>query len=491
MRRWILLLADIALVLLATLAALVLRENLEFSRSRLIDFLPYLAISGGVSALIFPLMGLNRAVWRFSDVPDYVRVSGAVVLVVGGTLAVAFAFNRLEGVSRSLPVLQILIAIGFLVCARVLHRLRHHARMQRRRSVRQLEAFDEKPSLNILIVGVNSLAETYLQAVADLASDRIRVAGLAGRTERQKGRLVASQPVLGMAEDIEQILDELEVHGVHVDRIVVAASLQTLSQEAREALYQAERARPVQLQILTESLGLEDDAESARRRANAEIEFKIEEADLRGLSRRAFWQSKRAADAAGAFVLLLLCLPIMGAAALLVAATVGFPLIFWQERPGLCGRPFRVYKFRTMLNERGIGGGLLTDEERTSPIGAFLRRTRLDELPQLFNILRGDMSFIGPRPLLASDQSEACRARLLVRPGLSGWAQVVGGRDISAKDKAALDVWYVHHADFALDLTIALRTVPLVLFGERISRPLIERAWVDLRAAGIVRFEPS
>ena len=110
----------------------------------------------------------------------------------------------------------------------------------------------------------------------------------------------------------------------------------------------------------------------------------------------------------------------------------------------------------------------------------------MDELPQLFNILRGDMSFVGPRPLLAREQREAYRARLLVRPGLTGWAQAVGGRAISFEDKAALDVWYVRNASMALDIQIALKTIPVVLFGERVSTPLIEQAWHDLGDSGIV-----
>jgi lipopolysaccharide/colanic/teichoic acid biosynthesis glycosyltransferase len=132
-------------------------------------------------------------------------------------------------------------------------------------------------------------------------------------------------------------------------------------------------------------------------------------------------------------------------------------------------------------------GRKLSDAERSSGICNLLRRTRADEIPQLFNILRGDMSFIGPRPLLPRDQDPAYRARLLIRPGLTGWAQVVGGREISAEDKAALDVWYVRNASLILDLKVFLKTIPLVFFGERISRRSIESAWNDLRRAGVLR----
>jgi lipopolysaccharide/colanic/teichoic acid biosynthesis glycosyltransferase len=170
-----------------------------------------------------------------------------------------------------------------------------------------------------------------------------------------------------------------------------------------------------------------------------------------------------------------------------VAVRLGFPIVFWQHRPGLAGRSFRLYKFRTMGASHGPDGRRLPDAERLSNFCNFLRRTRLDELPQLFNILRGEMSFVGPRPLLHQDQPAECLDRLLIRPGLTGWAQVVGGRNISPEDKAALDLWYVCNASLLLDLKIAARTVEIVLFGERVLTPLIARAWHDLTACGIVK----
>ena len=205
------------------------------------------------------------------------------------------------------------------------------------------------------------------------------------------------------------------------------------------------------------------------------------------ISKRRYWMLKRTIDCLGALALLMICSPLLVIAAVLAVASVGSPLLFWQQRPGLGGRPFRVYKFRTMRSAHTSDGRKLSDKERVSRMGTLMRRLRLDELPQLFNILRGDMSFIGPRPLLPCDQADEYRARLLVRPGLSGWAQVVGGRDISPEDKAALDVWYLRNASLALDLQIVARTIPIVFFGERISRPLIERAWRDLSEGGILR----
>jgi lipopolysaccharide/colanic/teichoic acid biosynthesis glycosyltransferase len=196
-------------------------------------------------------------------------------------------------------------------------------------------------------------------------------------------------------------------------------------------------------------------------------------------------------DVALSVSLLIVLAPVIALVGLCLSLSVGGPLIFWQQRPGLGGRPFCLYKFRTMGTAHGSDGRRKSDEERVTRVGNFLRRVRLDELPQLFNIIRGDMSFIGPRPLLPCDQDEAYKSRLLVRPGLTGWAQVVGGRSISAQDKAALDIWYLRNASLALDLKIALQTVPMVVFGERISKPLIEAAWQDLQNAGILRHNPD
>lgn len=492
MRRADLLIADVALILLATLTAFILRENFEVQESRFLQFLPYFAATAAASSLVFSGAGLNRTVWRFSGLPDYLRVTSAVVAVAIAATAMVFAYNRLDGVARSLPILQILAGTAFMTGARVLHRLTHAAQQERKAATALLEFSDRPQDLTVLIVGISRLTETYLQAAAELVPGHVRIAGLIGCDHRHAGRLVASQPVLGVPEDIEEILNGLDVHGIHADSIVVATSFQSLSPEAREALLRVERSRNVNLHLLAENLGFAERefpaSEASRRQPqNADLSFEIPARELSLLAARPYWRLKRAIDCFAALALLIACAPLMLLTALFVAADMGFPVVFWQQRPGLGGKPFRLYKFRTMRAAHSAGGRLLTDRERTTFAGNLLRRLHIDELPQLFNILRGDMSFAGPRPLLPRDQPAAYRARLLVRPGLTGWAQAVGGRDISPEDKAALDVWYVRNASLALDIEIALRTVPIVLFGERVSTSLIERAWSDLKESGVLR----
>jgi len=185
-------------------------------------------------------------------------------------------------------------------------------------------------------------------------------------------------------------------------------------------------------------------------------------------------------DAFVAAFLVISLAPLATLVALVVALDVGFPLIFWQQRPGLHGRPFKLYKFRTMSAPHDKHSRRVPDEQRLSVVGRALRRTRLDELPQLYNVLVGDMSFVGPRPLLPCDQSPDYAARLSVRPGVTGWAQVNGGRIVSPRDKAILDIWYVNKASFVLDLKIVLRTMQMVLFGDRINTEAVYQARRDL-----------
>jgi lipopolysaccharide/colanic/teichoic acid biosynthesis glycosyltransferase len=476
-------------MLVATLLALIVRDNFEISPDRLAALLPYLTATAAVTLPVFALAGLNRAIWRFSALPDYVRILWAVSVVTVGAMAITFAVNRLDGVPRALPLLQAVFAIGILIGARVLLRQRHAARVRRVPAAVQLRMFETSKATTILIVGLSRLTEAYLQAIDDIAANRIEIAGLVGLSDRHVGRLVATHPVLGKPEEIEPILNKLEVHGVLIDRIVVTADFESLSPEAQESLLHVEREREIPVQFLISDLGLSQLAggRNTAEGSSSELSFEIDASDLEAMSRRPYWVIKRAIDMSAAFALLALLSPVLLIVAVLAATSIGFPVTFWQQRPGLGGTPFRLYKFRTMSAAHTSSGRKLRDDERVSRIGNLLRRTRLDELPQLFHILRGDMSFVGPRPLLPTDQADAHRARLLVRPGLTGWAQVIGGREISAEDKAALDVWYVRNASLLLDIEIALRTVPMVLRGERMSHDLIEKAWNDLYAAGVIK----
>jgi lipopolysaccharide/colanic/teichoic acid biosynthesis glycosyltransferase len=181
---------------------------------------------------------------------------------------------------------------------------------------------------------------------------------------------------------------------------------------------------------------------------------------------------KRFLDIVTSFSVLFLLSPLLAILSLQVYRDLGSPVFFRQSRPGLRGRPFQLIKFRTMTDEHDAGGNLLTDSERLPSFGKFLRSTSLDELPELWNVLKGDMSLVGPRPLLMEYldlYSDEQARRHEVRPGITGWAQVNGRNALTWEEKFELDVWYVDNRSFLLDIKILFMTIAQVFKRADIS----------------------
>lgn len=184
--------------------------------------------------------------------------------------------------------------------------------------------------------------------------------------------------------------------------------------------------------------------------------------------------SKRLFDIVSAGLALIVLSPVMAVVALLVRIKLGSPVIFGQKRPGYKTELFTIYKFRTMLDTRDAAGNLLPDAERLPHFGRVLRSTSLDELPELWNVLKGEMSWVGPRPLLIAyldRYSPEQNRRHDVLPGVTGWAQVNGRNAISWPEKFKLDVWYVDHWSFWLDIKILFMTIWKVIKREAINAP--------------------
>ena len=184
--------------------------------------------------------------------------------------------------------------------------------------------------------------------------------------------------------------------------------------------------------------------------------------------------TKRALDIVMAALALLMLFPLFVVVSCLIILLLGRPLLFCQQRPGLNGKPFILFKFRTMTDARDAQGNLLPDAKRLTPFGRFLRSTSLDELPELINVLKGEMSLVGPRPLLMRylDRYTPEQARRHeVKPGITGWAQVNGRNAISWEDKFKYDIWYVDHQSLWLDLKIIALTILNILKREGINYP--------------------
>jgi lipopolysaccharide/colanic/teichoic acid biosynthesis glycosyltransferase len=484
MRRLTLKSIDLVLVAFATLVSFLLRENFYLDQGKLIALIPYILICLGSASIVFFVGGLNRTPWRYSSLADHLQIVVLTVLLILLALLLTFTVNRLDGVARSLPVLQGILIVTILVTARVVVRFWFARQIHIPSNGHSNGHLQE----TVLVVGVNAVSELFIRCVHELAAQQIEVAGVLAEEPTMRGRVIQQKPILGTAQELQSILQSLEVHGVAVNRIVVAVPADRLPARALEALLELEKSSDIAVQFLTERLGLEGlsqkpptSSDRERSMVHGQRALALAGAVYRVNSvGKSFRILKRMIDCSVAALFIVMLAPASALVALVVALDVGFPLIFWQQRPGLFGRPFKLYKFRTMCAAHDKHLRLIPDDRRLSAVGRVLRRTRLDELPQLYNVLIGDMSLVGPRPLLSRDQSPDYTARLSVRPGITGWAQVNGGRIISPSDKWILDIWYAQNMSLVLDLKIVLRTANMVLFGDRINIEAVNQARRDL-----------
>ena len=469
MRHYRVLVADLLWVALSPFLALLIRDNFVFYAPHWEAIVPYAAITIVSAAIVFGILGPHKTIWRYTSLPDVLRILAAVTIALMLALFVSFIFSRLEGIARSIPVIQWLLLNGALVGTRILA-LSWHERRRRAHPVQS-----NAPVQHVLIVGASHLTELYLESMAEYATTKLEVVGILSDKREFRGRLLRRQVILGTPEELLQVLAQLEVHGTTVDRIAVMQPFGQLSRHAREAILTVEHTSSVKVDWLVERLGFTtesaNEVEPGRSASHQVSHSQLSgpATQIEGLSLGRYGYVKRAFDI-GAGISLTFVLALFALlAALLVAVDVGLPLVFWQRRPGRGGGPFKLYKFCTMRAAHDADGNRIPDEQRSSIVGRWLRRTRLDELPQLYNILIGEMSFVGPRPLLPSDQPADATSRLSVRPGLTGLAQVHGERDMSAEDKNTLDIWYIQNASLWLDIKILLRTVMVFVRGERVD----------------------
>lgn len=477
-------LVDLLLIAVATLVARAIGLNFDLAWDRFVVIGNYIWITVVSTIFVIVVLGLNQSIWRLSALGDYIKVVQTIVVTVILAMLVDFLYERLNDIPRSLPILQVVVAIILMIGVRVTFRLMHQARRMRQDG--GASDYILRPGVEtVLIFGVNRVTELYAQLLREVSFGRTELGGIIANEPHYAGHSFGNLKVLGSIDQLNPVLSELEVHGVFVDRLVVTVPFADLTDDRREIFRQIEESGVLRVDYLYEMLKQFHLAE-AEHRAVMTHDSAIGAAGitlrkLKEIRQRPYWTIKRLIDIVGSASLIVVLAPIIVLVAFLVTFDVGLPITFWQRRPGRNGRSIRVIKFRTMRAAHDDTGERLEDAARTSVIGHLLRRTRLDELPQLFQILTGEMSFIGPRPLLPVDQPSGESVRLAVRPGLTGWAQVHGGRVISADDKALLDEWYVLNASLAVDLEIVLRTIPMVLFGERYNIDVIERARRELR----------
>jgi lipopolysaccharide/colanic/teichoic acid biosynthesis glycosyltransferase len=493
-----LVLADTGLFYVASVLAYYIRT--PYAAFDLAETLtsPYVLTGTAFVFLGLHAAGTGREIWNLSTARVFGRILMVVALAIFLSLAVIFTLTRLEGVPRSIPLLQLVFCGVLLMLARLV--AQQHARIKRTGGFQPLSTSGNTrlKSQSVIIVGVNSLTGVMLRLIEAHAPEHLDVVGFVTISRKQLGRTAFGHRILGHVNSIADICAGLQTHGVDVRQVLLAVPRAALPAEGLAQLNSLVQSGDLAFLELADLMSFSSDADigdeegmEASSAPDPGIDpgaaqarpagLQVDDRDLEAMARRPYWLIKRGLDMALSALALILVSPLLVLITLLIAARMGRPVLFWQRRPGMGGKPFHVLKFRTMRAEVDANGNRLTDAERTDGLGNWLRRSRLDELPQLINILRGDMSIVGPRPLLPRDLAEGHTSRLVVRPGLTGWAQVVGGRAISAEDKAALDIWYVYSASMALDLRIMLKTIPMVLFGEKVDHEAVASTLNDLR----------
>jgi lipopolysaccharide/colanic/teichoic acid biosynthesis glycosyltransferase len=432
------------------------------------------ALAGAILSIpVFLFFRLGDHMSRFFGVRDLVVVAGASVTVVAGSDLILFLSNRLAGVPRSTPLIYGLVLCGGLLCGRAL------ARLSREPPATAIP--DPRRLRRILVVGVDRFAGLVIK-LTDSQQPRTTqvVAALDGR-ERLAGRTVNGARIVGRPDDIEAVIEEYGVHGVEIDEVWVTD--RAISRETREIIDQVCEARGLRACDIAEALNLDSPG------ALAPVHVERADEHAIGAPHKTYFRLRRALDIVVAATLLVALAPVAAVVATIVYFDVGGPILFWQRRIGHRGQEFFLHKFRTFRAPYDRHGALIPCAARLSATGRLIRALRFDEIPQLLNMLTGDMSLIGPRPLLPVDQPRDPSHRLVVRPGVTGWAQVVGGTSVTADEKDALDVWYIHHASTVLDLKIIWRTLRVVFRGESRTQGDIDAA---LRWRGsLARHDPS
>ncbi len=372
--------------------------------------------------VFFLFFRIRDGMMQFFSVHDALDIARTVLLAELCTSGVVFSLARLDGIPRSAPFIHMLVLAAGLIVMRVAARVLARRNGAPRRMATAAE--------HIIMIGSTSLSSLYVKLLEAYAPDRRRVIAMIDDRPAMIGRTIDGIRVLGPLQNLQAIIEEFSEHGIRADRVIVGGDASMLPDEAMKNLARLCQQRDIALDFVPELIGLRAlRAEPVAEQAELFVEPKLEFAPS------PYFRIKRLFDFGAALVLSILLVPLFLLVALVVLLDVGSPVMFWQQRLGAGGRTFLLHKFRTLKPSYDADGRPIPESERLSAAGALLRKLRLDELPQLLNVVVGDMSLVGPRPLLPHDQPRNPSLRLKVRPGITGWAQVNGGRLLTAQEK--------------------------------------------------------
>ncbi|HEV2546401.1 MAG TPA: sugar transferase [Stellaceae bacterium] len=466
---------DVALAALAPLLALSLRNApvLNWSEQGLISAGGYCLLSLIFSLIAFSVFRIHTAIPRYLSIDDIVVVAKAVIVGEFFTCAVLFTVTRLDGIPRSTPAIHALVLGAGLIMARAFVYLIDNT---------PKAAAQPEEATNVILIGLNDLSVRFIELLQASARGRQNLIGVLDSKLRLNGRSVNGVRVFGPPAHLDALIEEFATHGVSADLVVVGSEAHELSKEAMSEVRRVCSRRNIELMFLSDVLNVSraKHAHGAFQVARVvPLTLPVEPAVIPSR----YFRSKRFVDLLVATILLIALSPLWLVVVMLAVFDVGTPVVFWQRRIGLQSREFQLYKFRTLRASFDWQGHKVPKVQRLSRIGKRLRKMRLDEIPQLLNVLLGDMSLIGPRPLLLQDQPPNPSVRLIVRPGITGWAQVNGGALLSAVEKDDLDTWYIRHASLWLDLRVLWMTLVSLARGDRRSEQALAVARSDRRTS--------
>jgi lipopolysaccharide/colanic/teichoic acid biosynthesis glycosyltransferase len=455
-------LTDVVIAMLAPILALELRE-VDWSADVAYGLALYCALGAAFTLIFLFQFRIGQIIPRYLSRRDVRQIIKMAALAAAFCAVTAFSVSRLDLIPRSVPPIHFAVLVALLAGWRAV------VGAFERRQQASSQTGKRAPRVPMLIVGVGPTATLYIRLLKTMSDARPYIVGLLDDDVRLHGRSIDGHVILGGVDRFDAVVMELASHGVNLRRVLIAHPDPHAQRAARAALQGSCARRGIQLEAIADRLALPSfEVEADDRTSSGYVIAKTRAQKY--LARRRYF------DAALATVGLVVLAPVIALVALAIRVRLGAPVMFWQQRVGANSEQIVVHKFRTFAPAVDEEGRLLSDDERASGLGRFLRATRLDELPQLYDIARGRMNLIGPRPLLPIDLAQDCSVRLSVAPGLSGWAQVHGGKEISADEKNALDEWYVYHASLAIDLRIVWATVRMVLSGDRRADNAISQA---------------
>ena len=440
---------DVFWALASPAIALYLGGALVFTQQNWTMVGIYWALSSAFAIVSFLAFRLQDSISPHFSAHEALDIAEAVLFAGLLTCGFLFTLTRLDGIPRSMPLIQGLLLGGGLIVARIITRT----------SVSTAEGTIDYQSRSdrVILIGANPLALSFIRLLGAYAPNRQAVVAVLTEKSSMIGRALGGVQVLGTPQELEAIVGEFAVHGIKVNRVVIAGESDLISAAALHDVERVCKKRHIGVAFLPRMLGLTEHNASTAAVADPSP-ARQEVADRLGI----YLRIKRSIDVIASLALMVLLLPIWLIATVLVLFDVGSPVLFWQERTGWKGRPFLIYKYRTLRAPFDDDGKPAVGDRQPSAVGRLLRATRIDELPQLINVLFGDMSLVGPRPLLPEDQPSNTALRLSVRPGISGWAQVNGAKLVSKDEKEALDEYYVRNASLWLDLKIVFMTLRMM-----------------------------